>query len=38
MMLKLGGQLYCNVVQHMLFRGYSAPNTDRVITLKIIQI
>ena len=31
--LKLAGQLDHEVIQHILFRGYSAPNFDRVITL-----
>ena len=31
--LKLGGQLDHEVVQGILFQGYSTPNFDRLITL-----
>ena len=32
-MLKLGGKLDHEVIQHILFQGYSTPNFDRVIKL-----
>ena len=35
--LKPGGQLDNEVMQGILFRGYTTPNFHRVITLKIIQ-